>query len=401
VSRIEIFGPTLRVVRTAPDRWNVPPLHSGGTWVHPLPTLVVHAGRFAGRDPWRTWAVELRSVRMDGAPVAMLGGTGYRFSTHIEGTLRWRATTWTPIVLTAGVQIDPRMDAAFEANFRYDAPDGRGWTVYGVGRYHLLTGAWQVRMNGRFFWPPPASIERWATWEAYTGIPFRNLWTRRWTFHVSASDGPSIPVEVGLRPDGAAWQVRADCRVRSAESQCRVRLESPTGSPVQVEASVPGVGSRWPERWRRRPRLSGELALEGAGAAPFPTGGHARWEVAWPTATALWRHLGELTIPMPDRWLLRARLDRFDCSTVCLGWLLRYRYQDKDVREIPLDFRIHLRQLAVGLQWYTRDAAWFPGRGHFLSMDLEYAPAWLKSDMPYVKLFFQGQRGTPCAVSGS
>jgi len=332
VSRIEIFGPTLRVVRTAPDRWNVPPLRGGGTWVHPLPTLVVHAGRFAGRDPWRTWAVELRSVRMDGTPVAMPGGTGYRFSTRIEGTLRWRATAWTPVVLTADVQIDPRMDAAFEANFRYDAPDGRGWTVYGVGRYHLLTGAWQVRMDGRFFGPPPASIERWATWEAYTGIPFRNLWTRRWTFHVSASDGPSIPVEVGLRPDGAAWQVRADCRVRSAESQCRVRLESPTGSPVQVEASVqggvdrrwrlsarwdaswPGVGSRWPERWRQRPRLSGELALEGTGAAPFPTGGHARWEVAWPTATALWRHLGELTIPMPDRWLLRARLDRSDAS---------------------------------------------------------------------------------------
>ncbi|MCS7313142.1 MAG: BamA/TamA family outer membrane protein, partial [Acidobacteria bacterium] len=74
------------------------------------------------------------------------------------------------------------------------------------------------------------------------------------------------------------------------------------------------------------------------------------------------------------------------------GWLLRYRYQDKDIREIPLDFRIHLRRLAAGLQWDTRDARVDPRGGHFLSMDVEYAPDWLKSDTPYVKFFFQGQR---------
>jgi len=376
LARIEVFSPSLRVVRTAPDRWNVPPLRGGGAWVTPFPTLVVHAGRFTGRDPWRTWTAEFRSVRMDGTTVPMPGGTGYRLQSRVEGTLRWRATTWTPLVLTADVRVDPRMDAAFEVDLRYDAPDGRGWSVHGSGRYHLVTGAWQAHADGHFFLPAPTGMERWAVWEAYTGIAVRDLWVRRWAFRVDAAGGAPMTLGVSLGPDGAVWRVQVDCRVGSAESHCRSRLESLAEIPVQAEVWVhhgtgrrwrlsarwdapwPGVGDRWPERWRRPPRLSGELALEGTLGALLPTGGHARWEVRWPTAAALWRHSGTLTPLAPDRWTLQWSLDRVDPSKAGPPDALLRAEASLDVRTATW------RLQATGQDWNERVVrevlAWLP-----------------------------------------
>lgn len=376
LARIEVFSPTFRVVRTAPDRWNVPPLKAGGAWVTPFPTLVVHAGRFAGQDPWRTWTAELRSVRMDGTTVPMPGGTGYRFQTRVEGTLQWQATAWTPLVLTADVRVDPQLEATFEAALRYDAPDGRGWGIHGSGHYHLVTGVWQARADGHFFLPPPAGMDRWVIWEAYTGIAVRDLWVRQWTFQAVAASGPPMILKASLGPDGMAWQVRAECQVRTTESRCQSLLEFPAGVPVQAEAWVrsgadrqwrlsarwdtpwPGVGDRWPERWRRPPRLSGELTFEGTTGALFPTGGHARWEVVWPTATALWRQSGTLTLPTPDRWVLQLSLDRADASKV--------GPPDELVRaEASVDVRSATWRLqATGRDWNERVVRevleWFP-----------------------------------------
>ncbi|MCS7312728.1 MAG: translocation/assembly module TamB, partial [Acidobacteria bacterium] len=388
LDRIEAFSPTLRVVRIAPDRWNVPPLKGGGAWVTPFPALVIHAGRIAGQDPERTWTAELRSVRMAGTTVPMPGGTGYRLQGQIEGTLRWQATTWTPLVLTADVQVDPQMDVAFEVDFRYDAPDGRGWDVHGSGRYHLVTGVWQARADGHFFLPLLAGMEQWTAWEVYAGIPIRDLWERRWTFQVDAASGRPMELKVRLGPDGVVWRVQTDCRVGASESHCQSRLESPTGVPVQAEvgfyngthrrwrlvarwdAPWPGVGGRWPERWRRPPRLSGELNLEGTRRAPLPTGGHARWEVIWPTATALWRQAGTLTLPTPDRWVLRLSLDHTDASEV--------GPPDELVRaEASVDVRAATWRLqATGRDWNERVIRevleWLPS--YRLPTDLTWQP---------------------------